>query len=188
MAGRTGAPVEKGRYDGIVYMPCTEENNFVPQPPAEKADLIYLCFPNNPTGGVATKQQLAGSITPAGTRRLSFTMPPMRHLSPNRTYRTRYSRSTGRKKSQSSFAAFLSRRGERCRDRISQLFENGRLYRRPVRFYRRAETVESLYRRRQGGRGRLDLETPTLHEVQRRILCHPGRGGCDLYRRRQKTG
>jgi LL-diaminopimelate aminotransferase len=59
MAGRTGAAMEKGRYEGIVYMPCTEENNFVPQPPAEKVDLIYLCFPNNPTGGVATKEQLA---------------------------------------------------------------------------------------------------------------------------------
>jgi LL-diaminopimelate aminotransferase len=59
MAGRTGAATEKGRYEGIVYMPCTEENNFVPEPPAEKVDLIYLCFPNNPTGGVATKQQLA---------------------------------------------------------------------------------------------------------------------------------
>jgi len=58
MAGRTGA-AEKGRYEGIVYMPCTEENNFVPELPAEKADLIYLCFPNNPTGGVATKQQLS---------------------------------------------------------------------------------------------------------------------------------
>ncbi len=59
MAGRTGAAAEKGRYEGIVYMPCTEENNFVPQPPAAKVDLIYLCFPNNPTGAVAAKQQLA---------------------------------------------------------------------------------------------------------------------------------
>jgi LL-diaminopimelate aminotransferase len=47
-----------GRYEGIVYMPCTEQNNFVPDPPAEKVDLIYLCFPNNPTGAVATKEQL----------------------------------------------------------------------------------------------------------------------------------
>jgi LL-diaminopimelate aminotransferase len=59
MAGRTGAAAGQGRYEGIVYMPCTEENDFVPEPPAEKVDLIYLCFPNNPTGAVATKQQLA---------------------------------------------------------------------------------------------------------------------------------
>ena len=58
MAGRTGGPAGQGRYDRIVYMPCTEENGFVPDLPKEKVDLIYLCFPNNPTGAVATKEQL----------------------------------------------------------------------------------------------------------------------------------
>ncbi len=58
MAGRTGGYAD-GRYAGIVYMPCTQQNNFVPEPPKEKVDLIYLCFPNNPTGAVATKEQLA---------------------------------------------------------------------------------------------------------------------------------
>ena len=58
MAGRTGPAAEQGRYHGILYMPCTEENNFVPGLPDEKVDLIYLCFPNNPTGAVAPKEQL----------------------------------------------------------------------------------------------------------------------------------
>ncbi len=58
MAGRTIGPDGKGWYKGIVYMPCTPDNNFVPQLPKEKVDLIYLCFPNNPTGAVATKEQL----------------------------------------------------------------------------------------------------------------------------------
>jgi LL-diaminopimelate aminotransferase len=58
MAGHTGPAQENGRYDGIIYLPCTVENNFVPQPPAEHADLVYLCFPNNPTGAVATREQL----------------------------------------------------------------------------------------------------------------------------------
>jgi len=62
MAGRTGEAAEGGRYEGIVYMPCTEENGFVAEPPSEKVDLIYLCFPNNPTGAVATKEQLAGWV------------------------------------------------------------------------------------------------------------------------------
>ena len=59
MAGRSGLAASKGRYDGIVYMPCTEQNDFVPELPNKKVDLIYLCFPNNPTGAVATKEQLA---------------------------------------------------------------------------------------------------------------------------------
>jgi LL-diaminopimelate aminotransferase len=57
MAGRTGVSKD-GRYDGLVYLESTEENGFVPSPPKEKVDLIYLCFPNNPTGSVATKAQL----------------------------------------------------------------------------------------------------------------------------------
>ncbi len=58
MVGRTGEADEKGYYEGVVYMPCTEENNFTPDLPKEKVDIIYLCFPNNPTGGVATKEEL----------------------------------------------------------------------------------------------------------------------------------
>lgn len=58
MAGRAGDPIENGRYDRIIYMPCNAENNFVPELPDAHADLIYLCYPNNPTGAVATKQQL----------------------------------------------------------------------------------------------------------------------------------
>ncbi|PLY03934.1 MAG: LL-diaminopimelate aminotransferase [Desulfuromonas sp.] len=58
MVGRTGEADEKGYYKGIVYMPFTAENNFVPELPSEKVDIIYLCYPNNPTGTVATKEQL----------------------------------------------------------------------------------------------------------------------------------
>ncbi|MDT8441599.1 MAG: LL-diaminopimelate aminotransferase [Desulfuromonadales bacterium] len=58
MVGRTGEADEKGYYRGIVYMPFTEANNFVPDLPQEKVDLIYLCFPNNPTGTVATRDEL----------------------------------------------------------------------------------------------------------------------------------
>ncbi|MGB8226998.1 MAG: LL-diaminopimelate aminotransferase [Sedimentisphaerales bacterium] len=58
MAGRTGKADKNGRFTGIVYMPATADNNFVPELPAQKVDLIYLCFPNNPTGAVAKKEQL----------------------------------------------------------------------------------------------------------------------------------
>jgi LL-diaminopimelate aminotransferase len=58
MAGRTGPVAGQGMYLKIIYRPATEENGFVPEPPKERADLIYLCFPNNPTGAVATKEQL----------------------------------------------------------------------------------------------------------------------------------
>ncbi|MEP6956182.1 MAG: LL-diaminopimelate aminotransferase, partial [Chthoniobacterales bacterium] len=58
MAGHTGPAQANGGYEGIIYMPCTVQNDFVPAPPAEHADLVYLCFPNNPTGAVANRAQL----------------------------------------------------------------------------------------------------------------------------------
>ena len=57
MAGRTGAQ-RNGRYQGVTYLDCTASNNYIPQLPAEPVDLIYLCFPNNPTGATITKDQL----------------------------------------------------------------------------------------------------------------------------------
>ncbi len=59
MAGHTGPARRDGNYEGIVYLLCTAENNFVPEPPKEHVDLVYLCFPNNPTGAVASRVQLS---------------------------------------------------------------------------------------------------------------------------------
>lgn len=59
MAGRTGAADADGRYAGLVYLPCTADNNFSPELPGQHVDLIYLCSPNNPTGAVMTRDDLA---------------------------------------------------------------------------------------------------------------------------------
>ena len=59
MAGNTGTADLNGRYKGLCYIPLTSENNFQALIPKEKIDIIYLCFPNNPTGAVATKEQLS---------------------------------------------------------------------------------------------------------------------------------
>ena len=59
MAGRAGDyDAAAGRWTGLVYLPCVAENGFVPELPEGRADLIYLCFPNNPTGAAATRAQL----------------------------------------------------------------------------------------------------------------------------------
>ena len=59
MAGRTGEFLEdQEKWSDVIYMPCTAENNFVPELPKETPDIIYLCYPNNPTGSTITKSQL----------------------------------------------------------------------------------------------------------------------------------
>jgi LL-diaminopimelate aminotransferase len=58
MAGRTGNVHPDGSFKGLYYMPCTDKNNFLPDLPSEKVDVIFLCYPNNPTGASATKAEL----------------------------------------------------------------------------------------------------------------------------------
>ena len=58
MAGNTGSANDKGEFEGLVYLPITAQNNFTAEIPREKVDLIYLCFPNNPTGATATREHL----------------------------------------------------------------------------------------------------------------------------------
>lgn len=58
MTGRTGQADDSGRYEGLVYIPVTAANDFTPALPEQKVDLIYLCYPNNPTGTIATKETL----------------------------------------------------------------------------------------------------------------------------------
>ena len=58
VAGRSGKADDGGRYAGIVYLPCTADNGFQPALPDRPVDIIYLCYPNNPTGAVATREAL----------------------------------------------------------------------------------------------------------------------------------
>ena len=58
MAGRTGTLQDDGHFEGVVYLPCTAENNFAPDLPKEKVDMIYLCCPNNPTGTTLSREEL----------------------------------------------------------------------------------------------------------------------------------
>lgn len=58
MAGHTGEADDSGKYGGLTYLPISADNDFTAQIPSEKVDIIYLCFPNNPTGAVATKENL----------------------------------------------------------------------------------------------------------------------------------
>jgi LL-diaminopimelate aminotransferase len=62
MAGHTGPEDADGSYPGLVYLPCTPANGFVPDLPDQPVDVIYLCYPNNPTGSTTTREQLAAWV------------------------------------------------------------------------------------------------------------------------------
>lgn len=69
MAGHTGDADANGAYAGIHYLPCDASNGFVPAVPTEKLDIVYLCFPNNPTGATATREQLTAWVEYARANR-----------------------------------------------------------------------------------------------------------------------
>jgi LL-diaminopimelate aminotransferase len=58
MTGRTGEYLENGYYDRLVYLRCSAENGFIPEIPKERVDIVFLCYPNNPTGTTVSKQEL----------------------------------------------------------------------------------------------------------------------------------
>ncbi len=62
MLGNTTEANAEGQYQGLVYLPCTAENGFVPEIPEQAVDIVYLCYPNNPTGAVATREQLTAWV------------------------------------------------------------------------------------------------------------------------------
>ena len=68
MAGNTQEADDSGKYGGLVYMPISADNDFTAEIPSQKVDLIYLCFPNNPTGAIATKQHLQEWVNYANER------------------------------------------------------------------------------------------------------------------------
>ena len=56
MSGRAGVLQEDGKWSNVVYIPCTSDNDFIPQIPDKRIDILYLCYPNNPTGTTLTKE------------------------------------------------------------------------------------------------------------------------------------
>jgi LL-diaminopimelate aminotransferase len=74
MAGHTGDANEKGEYGGLIYLPISAENNFTAAIPTEKVDLIYLCFPNNPTGATAPKEHLQAWVEYHRSRNSPFNL------------------------------------------------------------------------------------------------------------------
>ena len=114
-----------GRYEGIIYLPCMAENGFVPEPPAAHADLVYLCFPNNPTGAVATREQL--------TRWVEYAQEHKAILLFDAAYEGYIS------DPDDSALHFRNSRRARMRDRIPQFFQNGGIHRSALWFYRLVE-------------------------------------------------
>ena len=155
MAGRAGDYQEElGRWNKLVYMPCVEENGFTPLPPREKVDIIYLCFPNNPTGAVATREQLKAWVDYANANGSVI------------LYDSAYEAFICEEDVPHSI--FEIEGAPNLCHRVPLLLQDCRLHRQPLRLHRGPHGA---------GAGRCQaeqpVEPPPVHQVQRGPLCGP---------------
>lgn len=172
MCGRAGI-LEDGRWSNVVYLPCLSENNFVPEIPDRRIDILYLCYPNNPTGTVISKAELKKWVNYAleNDTLILYDAAYEAYIQdpdiPHSIYEIK-----GAKKSS---------------DRISQFLEDGRIHRGALRIHRRTERTHCRHAGRRAHSAEPDVEPPPVHQVQRHILYHPAWCRSDLYPRGQKA-
>ena len=174
MAGHTGPAKKDGSYEGIVYLPCTAENNFVPEPPKEHVDLVYLCFPNNPTGAVASREQLA--------RWVEYAREHEALLLFDAAYEA-YIVATGH-----PAFDFRNFRRTRMRNRIAQLFQERWFHRRSLRFHRHAQIVAGAHGKQPPFATASALASALEHKGKQRELSRPTRRRSVVFVRRAQTG
>ena len=162
MAGRLG-DYEDGRWTNLTYLPCNAENGFVPAVPEGHVDVLYLCYPNNPTGTTLTKEQLKPFVDYAREHGAVI------------VYDAAYKAFITLRR------APLHLRGGRRegrRDRVQLVFQNRRVHRRALRaICRHSPRREGQGRQRAGRLAQRPVEAPHGHEVQRRQLPRAARGG-----------
>ncbi len=110
MAGRTGTYDPKTEtWSNVIYMPCTAENGFVPELPKEVPDMIYLCFPNNPTGAAITKDELQKWVDYANKNGavIIYDALHMKHISQRKMYHTVFLNVKEQEPVQSNLEVFL---------------------------------------------------------------------------------
>ena len=172
MSGRTGT-LENGKWSDVVYIPCTEANNFVPDLPSRRVDIIYLCYPNNPTGTTLTKEELKKWVNYALANDclIMYDSAYEAYIQdpniPHSIYEIK-----GAKKVAIEFRSFSKTAGftgVRCG-------------------YTIVPKELNAYPGRRTGSAEPDVEPPSVHEVQRYELHHPARSRSSLQPGRERAG
>jgi LL-diaminopimelate aminotransferase len=174
MAGHTRAADERGEYGGLVYLRATAENHFTPDIPKQKVDIIYLCYPNNPTGTVASKATLTKWVEYAKQHEsiIFFDAAYEAYITDSSTPHSIYE-IPGARDVAIEFRSFS---------------KTGRLHRHALRVHRRTQVAERPSGRQVAGRPVSPVDAPPHDEVQRGELHRPARRGGRVFSGGQGTG
>ena len=167
MCGRAGVlDTESGKWSNVTYMPCTAENHFIPAIPEKRIDIVYLCYPNNPTGTTLTKAELKKWVdyALANDTLILFDAAYEAYIRepdiPHSIYEIK---------------------GQEMCHRISQFLKNSRLHRSALRIYRRTERADSSHARRRTHPPEPVVEPPAMHQIQRYVVHYATCGRSDLH-------
>lgn len=173
MCGRAGVLEEEtGKWSNVTYMPCTSENNFIPEIPDKRIDIVYLCYPNNPTGTTLTKPELKKWVdyALANDTLILFDAAYEAYIQDENVPHSIYE-IKGAKKCAIEFRSF----------------QNGRIYRSTLRIYRSSERAYCRHIGRRPHPTQQIVEPPPVHQVQRYFLHYPTGSRSRLQCRRQST-
>lgn len=173
MCGRAGVLEEEtGKWSNVTYMPCTSENNFIPEIPDKRIDIVYLCYPNNPTGTTLTKPELKKWVdyALANDTLILFDAAYEAYIQDENVPHSIYE-IKGAKKCAIEFRSF----------------QNGRIYRSTLRIYRSSERAYCRHIGRKPHPTQQIVEPPPMHQVQRYFLHYPTGSRSRLQCRRQST-
>lgn len=173
MCGRAGVLEEEtGKWSNVTYMPCTSENNFIPEIPDKRIDIVYLCYPNNPTGTTLTKPELKKWVdyALANDTLILFDAAYEAYIQDENVPHSIYE-IKGAKKCAIEFRSF----------------QNGRIYRSTLRIYRGSERTHRRHSGRRPHTAQQIVEPPPVHQVQRYFLHYPTGCRSRLQCRRQNT-
>lgn len=173
MCGRAGVLEEEtGKWSNVTYMPCTSENNFIPEIPDKRIDIVYLCYPNNPTGTTLTKPELKKWVdyALANDTLILFDAAYEAYIQDENVPHSIYE-IKGAKKCAIEFRSF----------------QNGRIYRSTLRIYRGSERTHRRHSGRRPHTAQQIVEPPPVHQVQRYFLHYPTGCRSRLQCRRQST-
>lgn len=173
MCGRAGVLEEEtGKWSNVTYMPCTSENNFIPEIPDKRIDIVYLCYPNNPTGTTLTKPELKKWVdyALANDTLILFDAAYEAYIQDENVPHSIYE-IKGAKKCAIEFRSF----------------QNGRIYRSTLRIYRSSERAYCRHIGRRPHPTQQIVEPPSVHQVQRYFLHYPTGSRSRLQCRRQST-
>lgn len=173
MCGRAGVLEEEtGKWSNVTYMPCTSENNFIPEIPDKRIDIVYLCYPNNPTGTTLTKPELKKWVdyALANDTLILFDAAYEAYIQDENVPHSIYE-IKGAKKCAIEFRSF----------------QNGRIYRSTLRIYRSSERAYCRHIGRRPHPTQQIVEPPPMHQVQRYFLHYPTGCRSRLQCRRQNT-